>query len=202
MHSYLEETKYASSELIKLISYEEKELTELRLQVREKEKELSRRYLLFRQKDFDMNDEMHLQHAYGKFFSFGESIVYPLKNSLEEMESRLITKNFSIGALSGALLQIAKQGISTVYVGLQDCPDGRAIGNQALKNVIWRARNQSIHYEMGSYHPPVQVCFQQLEADFGSKYHLSDKNLSKEIIDLLGWTEYAQYEKDMIHLLG
>jgi hypothetical protein len=36
----------------------------------------------------------------------------------------MATHDFSVGALSGALLQYGKQGISVVHAKLQPCPPG------------------------------------------------------------------------------
>ena len=49
-----------------------------------------------------------------------------------------------------------KQGISIVHGGLGAAPNGRMIGSQPLKEVIWQGRNQGFHWAEQSFHPPVE----------------------------------------------
>lgn len=203
-NSYIIDTRYAASELIRLISNEEQQLVDLKRKLDSCKNELERRYNEFLRSEFDMDDNMtdtRLQYTYGKYFSYMQEVVAPLEAEIKNTETSLEAKSFSICSLSGALLQIAKQGISIVHGSLANCPDGRTIGDETLKNVIWHARNQSLHFEEGNYRLPVVECFKTLENDFGLKFNLSDKNLSKDIVDLLGWKDYSVYESDMVSLL-
>jgi hypothetical protein len=105
--------------------------------------------------------------------------------------------------MSGALLQSAKQAISYTYRGLTACPRGRNVGSQSIKDVIWQARNQAVHFEAGKYDPLVLKCFQQLEADFGPDFSLTSnpkQNLAERVVTLLDWKSYDDYEKDMTQL--
>lgn len=145
MHSYLEETKYASSELIKLISYEDLQLNELSERLVESEVELKEKYNAYQESEMNIQDnmiDMELKDAYYGFICSASENA-ELVNRINKTKAKLQAKYFSICSLSGALLQIAKQGISSVHVSLTYSPDGRAIGNETLKNVIWQARNQS-----------------------------------------------------------
>lgn len=111
-------------------------------------------------------------------------------------------------SISGSLLQIARQGISIVYGHAKDChKDVRDIESQPVQEVIWYARNQSLHYEDGSYKDGTQECFDQLVSDFGPEFSVGtgegkDDNLALKVIERLGWDKYEQYEKDMTGLLG
>lgn len=128
-----------------------------------------------------------------------------LKGSIEAMEAAILAKETSVQALAGAILQIAKQGISIVRGNPANCPSGRSIGRENLKNVIWQARNQSMHWEVNSFHPSVQTCFANLYLDFGADYQLqssSPRSFAKQILHLLEWTNYETYENDMVSLLG
>ena len=58
----------------------------------------------------------------------------------EKLVEQIAVHAFAVGVAAGSLLQYAKQGISLCHGGLQPCPDGRAIGSQALKDVIWQSR--------------------------------------------------------------
>ena len=208
MNNYITDTKFAITELIRLISSEEKELQQLNVKLQKANEELGRRYLEFQASEFGIDDNMtdiHLQRAYGEFYSYGQSVVRPLQQQINQTKLSLAAKDNSIKALCGALLQIAKQGISTVHNGLTNCPNGRNIGSQTLKNVIWQSRNQSMHYEESTirpYHQPVIDCFNSLHKDYGNTFILSNINLAKDIVELLGWKDYSQYEQDMVSLLG
>lgn len=104
-----------------------------------------------------------------------------------------------------SLLQIAKQGISTVHGNPINCPLGRSIGTETLKNIIWQGRNQSIHCEEGNPNQKVKDCFSNLATDFGSDFDLTvnyTDNKARRIIDLLNWNTYDKYENDMISLIG
>ena len=76
---------------------------------------------------------------------------------------RVAAHEFSVSALSGSLLQFGKQGIS-LHFGKKriGCPDGRILVGMSLHEVIWQARNQALHWEDGSFHPPTKNCFQAL----------------------------------------
>lgn len=67
---------------------------------------------------------------------------------------------------------------------------------QPIKNIIWQARNQSMHFEEGRYNTNVKSCFEQLNIP------LANENLAKEIIDLLEWNSYEQYFSDMAQILS
>jgi hypothetical protein len=70
-----------------------------------------------------------------------------LAAELCELENSIIDKQQSLAALSGALLQIAKQGISIEHRRPENCPNGRKVFGVDIKWLIWAGRNQAIHYE-------------------------------------------------------
>ena len=108
---------------------------------------------------------------------------------------------FSCSAQSGSVLQYAKQGISLVHAGPSGCPEGRRIGSQSLRNVIWQGRNQAIHWEEGKLNNAVQTCFQALAAEVDPRFSgFLSHSLAFEVIDLLGWRDYADFERDMLLL--
>lgn len=91
-----------------------------------------------------------------------------LRIQFEEIKEQHAAKENSIAVLSGALLQLAKQGISLVYANIY-LPESRCgselktssgqfipwnkpgVGNVNLKvsDLIVAARNQALHFEMG-----------------------------------------------------
>jgi hypothetical protein len=155
MHQYIADTEYAIHGLIDLITAEERQLTQLQSQhdgLRRKEKFLNQMLA-----DAPFNDILPLQEqALAITWHKTRAEIDDLQNQIIALQSSIDAKSDSINALCGAILQIAKQGISTVHRSLNVCPDGRGIGigagREKLKNVIWQARNQSMHYEENSFH--------------------------------------------------
>jgi hypothetical protein len=107
----------------------------------------------------------------------------------------------STAILCGALLQLAKQGLSSVYGAKANVPKGKEIGATTLRDVIWEGRNQAMHFEEGKHKPELTDCFRALEVVFGAQFSLKSKrNLSLYVIDALGWSTLAVYEADMMSL--
>lgn len=201
LNDYLVQTKYAASSLIDLIRKEENALQALLSTLSSLECQHQVLYDDFVRKDFDPDDHFNEHQVMHAFALSGEvyNRIEHTKTKIENIKNSISSKEESIKALSGALLQIAKQGISTVYNGLRTCPNGKMINNEPLKNIIWQARNQSMHYEESlqrPYHQPVIDCFANLSIP------LENINLAKVIVDLLNWKTYEQYENDLITLLG
>ncbi|MEA5449255.1 hypothetical protein VB780_11790 [Leptolyngbya sp. CCNP1308] len=207
MHQYIADTQYAVHGLIELITAEERELSQLQSQ----HEGISRKVEYLHQSllDAQFNDVAPLREQAIAIDSHRASEdLADLQKQIIELQNSISIKGASIDALCGAIFQIAKQGISTVHGGLDRCPDGRSIGKGAevekLKNVVWQARNQSMHYEEGSFQSPVTNCFSKLEASLGSKFSLSEnagKNLAHNVIQELGWKDYLRYESDMQSLI-
>jgi hypothetical protein len=204
MHQYLSDTEYAARALIDLIATEERQLTQVENNyqiAKNKEHHLYQQLL-----NSPFNDDVTSAQEQATFVGWANSQhqLTALQNEIASLNASIDAKSGSIGALGAALLQIAKQGISLVHGGLNNCPDGRSIGSEKLKNVIWQGRNQSMHYEEGNLKQSVKNCFANLESTFGSQFSLilhSRKNLAHHVIDLLGWKDYATYEADMRTLL-
>lgn len=207
MHSYLIDTEFASQSLIETIYKEEIQLKKLSEQF-----DTLKKYFDILQCDFstadgseDFND-FQIQDKFIRMAKFHkENDIEGKKRELDNLQQSLANKKNSIDSLSMSLLQIAKQGISTVHRQIGNCPLGRNIGTEVLKNVIWQARNQSIHCEEGNPSRKVLQCFANLTADFGSDFDITinpTENKAKAIIDKLKWTNYGNYINDMISLNG
>jgi hypothetical protein len=199
MNQYIFDTKFAAEELIILIRFEENELVKLEELYIERKKRHDILYDDFRRKEFDPDDhfnEFQMMNAFNKQAEYQLKILQPILDEMKILKDSMDNKKYSIIALSGSLLQIAKQGISYVHHGLAKCNDGRQIRNDVLKNVIWQGRNQSMHFEEGNYKKPLIECFNNLGYST-----VPLRNLGKEVIDMLGWTSYQNYENDMNSLL-
>jgi hypothetical protein len=194
MNQYLVDTKYATENLFTILYQEHNRLNEALKScklMKDTEKNL---FTKLKQNGFTPEgiiDLYGLSSAAEKFEEDSKEIAQ-LLNSMGE----------SLNIVAGAVLQIAKQGISAVYRDLSNCPNGRIIGNESIKNIIWQGRNQAMHFEEGRYKPPVTACFQNLENVYGSQFQLARKNLAFSVIHILGWTTYAEYERDMQTLIS
>lgn len=200
MNEYLIDTKYAVEELIRLIREEENQIINLRVNLESQKKTYEIFYDDFMRKELDLDENFTEGQYISSFYrqaKFKEEVIEPLRVKTASLESSLNNKKHSIDFIAGAVLQIAKQGISIVYKGLDNCPDGRTIKNGvALKEIIWHGRNQAMHYEEKIKNSSTISCFNKLGYS-----RINDINLAKEIIDLLGWKTYRDFEIDMISLL-
>lgn len=141
-----------------------------------------------------------------------------LKSQLDEIQSlyhnALLIINNPLQSISQALLQIAKQGISSEHCkNKYDCSTnlaniGKQINNKfnvSILDIIWEGRNQSIHYEEANPHSNVRTCFNQLLLDSDIKcqslvgYDLG-QNKAYEIVKILDWTDISNYEQDLLSL--
>ncbi|MEH1800442.1 MAG: hypothetical protein V7L13_15005 [Nostoc sp.] len=204
------DTEYATINIFNLIMHDERELE----QAKEKYHQVQKDLKFYQQQLYaaDMSDDlspMQLQYEYLQYNKRTENLSNQeefLISQMEEFKNLIDAKSVAVSSLCGALLQIAKQGISIVHKNLISCPDGKNIGSEVLKNVIWQGRNQSMHYEDGKFQTPVTNCFQKLEASFGNEFSLSlhsgENFAQKIVIKLFGWNDYQVYKQDMISLLG
>lgn len=204
MHQYLVDTEYATSTLVTVIYQENQKLDRLRKQAEEQARSVrdadNHAYVLYHSCRYPWR-VLEADALTKRLRAEHETMIIELSS----LEAEVEYKAASLSALAAALLQIAKQGLSLVYGEKKsDCPDGRTIGTQNLKEVIWEGRNQAAHYDSGRYKPPVKNCFARLASDFGSDFDLAANGrrcLAKEVIGLLGWQDYATYRMDMEGLL-
>jgi len=193
MNQYLVDTKYAVENLF-IVLYQEHKRLDQALESLEMMKRAEQESWEVMQKDrFTIEGVMDL---YG-FNSAAERF----KTDSIDITTNLNTISTSLDIIAGSILQIAKQGISAVHIKLSNCPSGRTIGKEYLKNIIWQGRNQAMHFEEGRYQSPTVTCFKNLEETYGSKFQLNKKNLAFEVIRILEWAMYESYERDMKSLL-
>jgi hypothetical protein len=202
---YVAETQFAAENLFALIFHERDELARLRANLGRIRSELSH---LYRVRDFlalnpDLDDEGIGTAAHWEVYFDVEPAHGRVQTEVQEVEARINARSFARATLCGSLLQIAKQGISTAYGGLNG-PAGRVVGSQPIRDIIWQARNQAMHFEEPRpLKPRVQQCFSALASDLQRpefrEYH--QRNLAFEVIDALGWDSYAHYEQDIRSLL-
>lgn len=197
---YIQDTEFALKTLIDTIFNEERIIKKLEIKI-------SKYVMLFEDfRSYELGedwDDMKLQDKFMKQAQFHKEHNIPKKQEeLEKIKEELKNKNESINALSTAILQIAKQGISIVHGNLSKCPEGRKLGDETIKNIIWQSRNQSLHYEEEIHNTSVLDCFKKLKDEYGNKFDITNKtNKAKDIIDILGWNCYKNYYNDMNNLL-
>lgn len=120
-------------------------------------------------------------------------------NEVQSVVDRISARNFSVTALAGSLLQIARQGISAQYGKTKTgCPLGREIYGIPLHEIIWQGRNQALHWEEGKFHAPVNYCFEHLAIHANSVFKdFQERSMALEIIDLLKWATPDDFFRDM-----
>ncbi|MFD2111098.1 hypothetical protein [Thiorhodococcus fuscus] len=136
-------------------------------------------------------DDETLDHYYGK---------------LAEAHKALLLANVAVGAVAGAILQVARQCISLAWPASDGrMKKGRLVGSQYLSSVIWHARNQALHFEEGMpTNPNTKQSLQLLSQEFGiqiKSLNESPRVLAVEIFEVLGWGGYEDYAKDMVEML-
>lgn len=205
MHQYLRDTEFAISNLIQLAHEEESQLQKLVTQLAALEPKLQ--FLQWDFKSSDMNEDFSDAYVIGAFNRMAEANqeAEALQREVASLQASIDTRQQSTQAIAGAIFQVAKQGISLVYGGLTAAPDGRFIGSAALKSIIWQARNQAMHFEEGTLKQPVKELFAILEKEHGPHFSLSmngAQSKAKQVLSLLGWSDYTAYLADMKSLLS
>jgi len=197
--SYADDTEYAVIHLIDLAVGEEALLGEKKPLL-----ENAERRLKVHEWDFqtsDLNDDFSEQYIMAAFARTAEAgqEVNQLRSEVAHLQSLIGAHQIAVQSVCGAILQIAKQGISIVHGGLGNAPPGRTIGMVTLKDVVWQSRNQAVHYEEGNFRMPVLQVFHALEASHGVAFSLQQhagQSRAKQVVDLLGWNSYEAYLSD------
>lgn len=170
MHSYIRDTEFATKNLFALATDEERQLEALLESLRETERRLK-----VHQWDFqtsDLNDDFSDVYVMAAFARTAKAAqeFRQLKSEVATLQASIGTHQQAVQAIAGAILQIAKQGISLVHGGLGAAPAGRALGSLAARDIIWQARNQSMHYEepQAKLKKPLLDLFRTLEQEQGA----------------------------------
>ncbi len=206
MHQYLQDTEYAVRNLIQLAHAEEDQLRALLAKLEAMKPQI--KVLEWDFESSDLNDDFSDVYVIGAFSRMAQARTEAnnLQGQIASLQASIGTRQQAIQAISGSILQVAKQGISLVHGGLKPAPEGRFIGTASLKSIIWNARDQAMHFEEGiPRNPAVRALFSILEAEQGSEFSLAahlHQSRARQVINLLGWREYSAYVADMSSLLG
>lgn len=203
MSEYLHEIKHAASESLCLVWSEHHQLEQLNARIAKlaAEIEASARTVEWLTANPEFDDDLQATAMHWESYFGPEKEQYSVETSKSELELLILAREFSTNAQSGSVLQYAKQGISLVHGGLVSCPDGRLIAGQPIKNVIWQGRNQAIHWEEGTFSKAVQDCFDALSKNVDATFNeYTTRNMAWDIVGLLSWKEFSDFEKDMLSL--
>lgn len=204
MHQYITDTEYAARSLLDLANNEHAKLQELTHELQSVESQLRAHKWDF--ETSDLNDDFSDAYVMGAFGRMAEAAKQAevLKTQLASLQASIGTRQQAIQAIAGSVLQIAKQGISTVHGGFTTAPEGRKVGSLSIKEIIWQARNQALHSEDNKFSKQVTDLFATLEQEHGVIFSLAShpgQSRAKQIVSLLGWSSYAAYVSDMQSLL-
>ena len=204
MHQYLQDTEYAAKNLLRLATEEELQLRGLSVRLQQTETELKVHQWDFQSSDLNEDfSDAYVMAAFGRAAQAAQQ-AEQLRNEVAKLQASLGAHQQATQAIAGAVLQLAKQGISLVHGGLATAPTGRAIGSLFIRDIIWQARNQSMHFEEGNFKKALTDVFAKLEAEQGPRFSLAthpQQNRAKQVVELLGWGTYAIYVQDMQALL-
>lgn len=200
MQNYLDEIKYAVESTLSVIwsDAEKLEILQDKLEHLTRETERGYQYAEAFQYDEDPDDVMLGVGIHWDTYFGSDKKRYQAETDVDDVNEEIRVREFSRSAMSGNILQYAKQGISIAHGELKHCPNGRSIGSQVIKTVIWQGRNQSLHWEEKSPRQPIIDCFDQLSKDIDNRFsQYTSSNLAFDVVKLLNWKAYDSFEKDM-----
>lgn len=202
--SYLADTRYATEALFTLINADVSKLAEQQEKLFGLKAKFDAFEWNYRSMDLseDFSDVQLMNAGAQAHAAFQDTAA--LSKEIDMLQREIDDREFARRALCGAVLQIAKQGIHSTCGGYETAPRVRWYGKVHLAQVIWEARNQSMHYEGKPWDNP-RIVFEELNAAGFLDFNLSEppcKNRALEILALLGWQQYADYERDMTALLA
>lgn len=202
MQSYIGEIEYAASSLVQIVWTERTYLSKLEDEIASLSKVVETEYQkaqLWAMNAEDADDVMMAAGIHWNNYFGDDKDLHHKNKSRQVVTDNVLAHQFSVAALCAALLQYAKQGISLVHGGLPNCPSGRAIGSQGLKDVLWQGRNQAIHWEEGNFRKPVEDCFSALTTDIDSKFsQFKTRSMASDVVELLGWKSFDDFKADLL----
>ncbi|MCK5436355.1 MAG: hypothetical protein KAI88_06960 [Nitrosomonadaceae bacterium] len=211
MHQYIVETGNTVRSLLELVNHEDLLIKEHTAKLRKAIIEIKTHGWDLRAND--LNDDFSDAYVMAAFFRLVNSTsgTDKLKSEITRFQALVGAHQMTTQSICGAILQIAKQGISLVHGSflvpdgyIMGTPHGRMLTFLTLRDIIWQACSQAVHCKEGIYRQPVIDLFAELEKSHGPQFSLSQhprQNRAKQIIQLLGWLDYRVYITDMQSLL-
>ncbi|MFE9953290.1 hypothetical protein ACFYRJ_38470 [Streptomyces sp. NPDC005531] len=213
MRDYLNEMKYAVEHILPTLWHEQAELRGLEEQVKAATARATNEYhranfIMLNAEDPD--DFMMGVGAHWDSYWGPDKDRHYLSQEADQLRARLAARAFSTTALAGAILQYGKQGLSLTYGHPNNWPEGRQIGGVAISVIIRHARNQAMHWgedrnEDAKKQKPYKEmadCFQKLASVDPAFGDFEKRNLALEVVELLDWKEYSNFERDLLDASG
>ena len=202
LHDYLAEIEHAVTTVISEIHAEHEHLARLRgeLTMLTAATDDGYRRAEFLALNPDLDDEGLGTAIHWDTYCGPDKERHHKAEAVEATESKIAARGFSVAALSGNLLQYAKQGLSLRYGKHRNgCPVGRELVGLPVHEIIWQGRNQAMHWEEGDPHPPVVRCFEHLAANATATFsEYKDRSMAYSIVSLLGWRTFEDFKRDML----
>ena len=203
MKRYITEIKYAATCLIDLVWADYDSLEKLNNELETLTAEGDVKYLVFIANEFHPAAN-HYHAQMNKAYQGIAKRKTELNKQIQDIFENIDARSASIAALSGALLQLAKQCISLRYGKPQNAPDGANISGVLVKNIIFEGRNQSIHYENPKeISESVAKLFADLDAirkDGNTWDAKSQTNFSFEVVKFLDWRTFENFEAHLLSI--
>lgn len=199
MKNYIVQTEHATRALVDLIAADYKALADANGALRGATAHFDVQYQVFLANEFHTAaNHYHAQMARA------HQAKADVDAEVRSLSALIDAKSASIAALSGALLQVAKQGLSVVYGKPPNAPKGAEILGLLVKDIIWEGRNQSIHYENPKeISDAVVELFGRIDGarnDGVSWDPRSQYNYAFDIINFLGWLDWKQFKGHMLSI--
>jgi hypothetical protein len=203
MTEYLKEIEHAGTETLRLVWSEQEQYEALEAKLAALGAEITDTHerVAWLQANPDFDDDLQSTAMHWESYFGPEKEAFHADAEKRSTEALIAARGFSTDAQSGNILQYAKQGISLVHRGLNACPEGRHIGLLPMRNVIWQGRNQAIHWDEGRFTQSVRTVFEGLARDIDPKFSaFTSRNMAFEVVSLLGWRGFADFERDLLSL--
>jgi hypothetical protein len=201
MNAYLSEIEHAASSIITLVWSEHHAVERLQAELIGHELAAKAGFSMARANAYDdIDDEGAATGTYWETYFGPERERHYTSNSLANEEATLLTRTFSRCALATALLQYAKQGISIVHGEFSNAPIVRQLHGVELKELILQGRNQASHWEERKLRKAATACFDTLKSGDAAFADYLKRNLAFEVVLLLGWRDWGDFQKDMLSL--
>ncbi|MEU5632294.1 hypothetical protein ACH47C_40810 [Streptomyces rishiriensis] len=213
IRDYLNEMKYAVEHILPTLWHEQNELRDLEKQVQaataQAREEYHRANFIILNAE-DPEDVMMGVGAHWDSYWGPDKDRHYLSQEAAQLRTRLAARGFSTTALAGAILQYGKQGLSLAYGHPNNWPEGRKIGEVALSVLIRHARNQAMHWgeerseddKKKKPYKDMADCFRKLSTLNPVFGDFEKQNLALEVVELLDWKEYSDFERDLLGTSG
>ncbi|MET6997849.1 hypothetical protein [Chitinophaga defluvii] len=205
---YLDETVYATEVLLNSIWQDHQRIKELNQQIHAEALIVEREYQAAQWMQTEAEDSDDVMAGVGRHFEnyWGpDKVLHEKKEKSNELADLLNTRKYSIANLSGSLLDIAKKGLSTAYGAPNLWPQNHIVAGLPAATIIRVSRNQSTHVDeairTGTFkNDEIKTVFDALSNSDPIFADFLIRDMSFEVVQLLGWTDYDSYRNGIINI--